>query len=451
VHRYSFSPSTPEVTERPAQGDDSSHVVQFYEDDAFLTEEVARFIQEGLAAGEAALVLATAAHRNAFEVQLRSLGVDLDAAREAGRYIHVDAAEALAQLSLDGQVDETRFADVVRKLLDRAEAAGVGRPRVFGEMVSLLCEAGRQDAAIRLEEMWNEIATTRPFSLLCAYPLQAFAWDADGERFVRVCGTHARVIPAESYVDVAPPEERLRSVARLQQKAAALQAVAERTRVEAEGASREKEALFAMLSHELRTPLSAVRSAVVTARLDQDRRDSALEIAQRQTDELSRVVDDLLVQHGGEVSGTPAPRAEHAGPFGPPSVGQPGGRARVVLVEDNLDAAESLGMLLELLGHDVRVVHDGHTALAVVSASVPDVMIVDIGLPGMDGYEVARTIRLRPELQDVELVALTGYGRESDRRLALGAGFDHHFVKPVDPVVLHELIARLAGNEPPEG
>src|SRR5438552_3409473 len=121
--------------------------------------------------------------------------------------------------------------------------------------------------------------------------------------------------------------------------------------------------------------------------------------------------------------------------------------ARVLLVEDNPDTAESLTMLLELLGHRVRAVHDGVAALDAARTNVPDVMLVDIGLPGMDGYEVARRVRRDPHVRHVVLVALTGYGREEDKQHAMAAGFDYHLVKPVKPDALHGLVARLAEDE----
>jgi len=119
--------------------------------------------------------------------------------------------------------------------------------------------------------------------------------------------------------------------------------------------------------------------------------------------------------------------------------------ARVLLVEDNPDAAESLLMLLECLGHEVRAFGDGITALAAARQSPPDVMIVDIGLPGIDGYEIARRARRDPALARVVLVALTGYGLDADRRDALSAGFDRHLVKPVEPGAIERLVAQLAG------
>jgi PAS domain S-box-containing protein len=121
---------------------------------------------------------------------------------------------------------------------------------------------------------------------------------------------------------------------------------------------------------------------------------------------------------------------------------------RVLVVEDNADAGEALAMLLELLGHRVRVTADGASALAAARADRPDVMLVDIGLPGMNGYEVARQVRRDPLLADVVLVALTGYGGHDDRKAALVAGFDHHVAKPISAEQLSGLVGTLVRREP---
>jgi CheY-like chemotaxis protein len=112
-------------------------------------------------------------------------------------------------------------------------------------------------------------------------------------------------------------------------------------------------------------------------------------------------------------------------------------------VDDNKDSAESLAMLLRLLGNDVRTVHDGRQALVVAAAYQPDLVLLDIGLPGIDGYEVARRLRSEPWTGNTTLVALTGYGGEDDRRQAQAAGFAHHLLKPVDFDSLHGLLAAL--------
>jgi signal transduction histidine kinase len=106
---------------------------------------------------------------------------------------------------------------------------------------------------------------------------------------------------------------------------------------------------------------------------------------------------------------------------------------RVLVVEDNKDAAESLRMFLELFGHGVTLAHTGPEGVAAAKAMRPDVVLCDIGLPGMDGFTVADTLRRSPETAEARLIAVTGYGEEEDRRRALAAGFDIHLVKPVDP------------------
>jgi signal transduction histidine kinase len=115
---------------------------------------------------------------------------------------------------------------------------------------------------------------------------------------------------------------------------------------------------------------------------------------------------------------------------------------RILVVDDNRDAADSLGTLLAVLGADVRVEHDGTAALDVFSAYRPKVVFLDVGMPGMDGYEVARRIRQQPASHDVTLVALTGWGQERDRRDSVAAGFDHHLTKPADIAALHALLMK---------
>jgi signal transduction histidine kinase/ActR/RegA family two-component response regulator len=116
-------------------------------------------------------------------------------------------------------------------------------------------------------------------------------------------------------------------------------------------------------------------------------------------------------------------------------------RRRILVVDDNMDASQSLAKLLELTGHEARVAHDGATALDVAQVYRPDVVLLDIGLPQIDGYEVARRLREQPGTEHALLVALTGYGHEEDRRRTREAGFDHHLVKPVDPNAIQQLLA----------
>jgi PAS domain S-box-containing protein len=116
---------------------------------------------------------------------------------------------------------------------------------------------------------------------------------------------------------------------------------------------------------------------------------------------------------------------------------------RVLVVDDNVDAAESLRMLLTMSGHQLQVVHSGLEAPEAAREHRPDVMLLDIGLPGLNGYQVAERIRDTPELKNIVLVALTGYGQEEDRRRAMQSGFHYHLVKPVDPHQLEDLLAQI--------
>jgi PAS domain S-box-containing protein len=116
---------------------------------------------------------------------------------------------------------------------------------------------------------------------------------------------------------------------------------------------------------------------------------------------------------------------------------------RVLIADDNRDAAESLAILLQLDGHQVVIAGDGPSAIRLFDEHAPDVAILDVGMPGMSGYEVARCIRATPRGTTTLLVALTGWGQEKDRRESRAAGFDHHLTKPIEPAAVTELVARM--------
>ncbi len=167
------------------------------------------------------------------------------------------------------------------------------------------------------------------------------------------------------------------------------------------------------------------------------------------------LVSRLAAMHGGRVEARSAglgkgstfsvhlpaalePADESLGSAYPPV---PAPHRRVLIVDDNIDAAESLSMLLGTLGHETRLAHDGEQALAAVETFDPEVVLLDIGLPRVNGYEVARRIRRGSSGERPHLIALTGWGQEEDRRLAKEAGFDHHVTKPVELSVLSDLLS----------
>lgn len=137
-------------------------------------------------------------------------------------------------------------------------------------------------------------------------------------------------------------------------------------------------------------------------------------------------------------------------PSKPESAQRAPGRSsrRVLIADDNRDAAESLAVLLRMDGHDVTIAYDGPQALAMLADAPPEVALLDIGMPGLDGYEVARRVRHGPFGREVTLIAVTGWGQDRDKAEARAAGFDHHFTKPVDPARLSELL-RTAPHRPP--
>jgi signal transduction histidine kinase len=213
-----------------------AHVVQFYGDDGFLLDELSRFIGTALGAGEAAVVIATKEHRDGLARRLKIWGLDANWAVAQGRYVALDAAETLSKFMRDGWPDAARFAEVVGGLIEKVRAASGSEARrvaAFGEMVALLWMEGKADAAIRLEELWNDLARTHAFSLRCAYPMSSFSREEHGDLLLKICAEHSTVIPGESYTALVSENERLRGIAQLQQKAAALETeIAERRLVE---------------------------------------------------------------------------------------------------------------------------------------------------------------------------------------------------------------------------
>lgn len=126
----------------------------------------------------------------------------------------------------------------------------------------------------------------------------------------------------------------------------------------------------------------------------------------------------------------------------------PRNAARVLVVDDNRDGAQSLALMLDLEGHEVRTASDGLQALEIAEEFHPNVVLLDIGMPGIDGYETARRLRRRPWAQSALLCAQTGWGQEDDKRRARSAGFDRHLVKPIDPEELNRILAEVCLTDP---
>jgi signal transduction histidine kinase/ActR/RegA family two-component response regulator len=596
----------------------TEHTVQFYEDEGFLRETVARYLGAGLLADEAVVVIATEGHRRGFNESLAAKGFDVDRASSAGRLTLLDARATLDRFMVAGMPDWDSFRSLVGGVIDgclaRCERT---RVRLYGEMVDLLWREDNPQAAVRLEEYWNDLGRAKPFSLLCAYRMGNFFKEAHREPFARVCKVHDHVIPAESYSDVDERDKRLREISLLQQRARALETELRRreelevalrfAREEAEAASTAKDEFLAMLGHELRNPLSPILTALELMKLRGDGRTSReQEIIDRQTRHLIRLVDDLLdvsritrgkvdlrkqavevrdvlakatemasplleqrrhhfdvhvpprglrleadearlaqvvanlltnaakytdpgghitltawregaqvvievrddgigigpsllphifdlfvqgrqssdraegglgiglalvrnlvAMHGGTVEArSPGPgkgsaftvrlpalegirSAERPAPASLDSLGAGSSRRRILVVDDNEDARMLLGDILECAGHQVCAVESGPAALAIVEEFAPELAVLDVGLPAMDGYELGSRLRSLFGERAPILVALTGYGQDADRSRSRAAGFAAHLVKPLEASELVEVIERCAAREPP--
>jgi signal transduction histidine kinase/CheY-like chemotaxis protein len=601
----------PTVSSQPLR--ERSHAVQFYDNDEYLLGSVSEFIGVALRGGGAGIVIATREHLEVLASGWRAEGIDLETARERGQYVALEAADTLEKLLLDGWPQERRFAEIVEPLIARAARCHPA-VRAFGEMVGLLCAQGWHGAAVRLEELWEEITHRHAFSLLCAYPMSGFGISTDAQPLLEVCRRHTHVLPTERYASIGAPRERLLMITQLQQKARALErevqarTAAERVLARQENDLREvgrrKDEFLATLAHELRNPLAPIRNAVEILRVaEHDRAVSARarQLIERQVKHLVRLLDDLLdvsritqdrlelrrermdiaaaVQLGLETStpqieskqhritinwsrvplyveadatrmaqvfanilnnsakysrnrssitvtlrreadraavevtdtgyGIPAemlPRifdmfqrvnrgSEHtqdglgigltlvkrvvelhggdveARSEGPdlgctftvrlplwresaeeqpspalssrPRAGSFAPRRRILVVDDNRDSATSLAMMLSLEGHDVRRAYDGVDALEIARQFHPEVVLLDIGMPRLDGYAVARELRGQLWARGVLLIAVTGWGQEEHKRRTSEAGFDGHLVKPVKPEVLRDLLEEL--------
>jgi signal transduction histidine kinase/CheY-like chemotaxis protein len=581
------------------------HLVQYYEKEGFLYDRVTDFMSDGLRGSDAAVLIATRAHRDGVESRLFRRGLDLPELTARGRYHALDAQQTLSRFMVDGTPDPDRFANTIGPVIKTARS-GDRRVLAFGEMVALLWAEGNREAAIRLEELWNDLARRETFALLCAYPISHFDDSGYAKPFADINAAHTWVTPTESYSS-AEVDERNRVIATLQQKAAALEAETKQ-RALLEGAlrgkidelaeiDRRKDEFLAMLGHELRNPLAPVTTALQIMRIHESepsRVARSREIVERQIEHMTRLIDDLLdvsritrgkielreqplllsavieraiesarpliderghrialdlptepvtfladparlaqvfanllnnaakyTDVGGRIwlraraEGNelvvgvkddgpgltkelrkrafdlfmqgPQTRARARGGLGigltlvrrlvelhggtvdalsegpgrgtefvvrlplrlppvadgaPPTaaVGPGGPRRRILVVDDNVDAAEALGELLRDFGHEVVTAHDGARALDQARLHRPEIVLLDISMPEMDGFEVAKRIRGDLGLGDALLIALTGYGEDRHRRLAREAGFDQHVTKPVDASKLEELL-----------
>jgi signal transduction histidine kinase len=253
----------------------NSHTVQFYEEDSFLLDSLTKLIGTTLMAGDLAIVIATPEHREGLAKRLKARGLDLGVTANLGRYCALDATETLSGFMVHGVPNGALFHSFMDYILSSIRPAAEGKlPRIvlFGEMVTLLCSQGNVDAALKLEQLWNDLARSHSFQLYCAYPMKVFDQQSHSQAFLNICAEHTHVLPAEDYTALATEADRLRHISLLQQRALTAETEAA-GRLRAEEALRRSERLAAAgrlaasIAHEINNPLEAISNAIYLARV----------------------------------------------------------------------------------------------------------------------------------------------------------------------------------------
>ena len=219
----SFDPRKSAFEGQPGSPLQGEHVVYFYQESDSLLDALCNFVGPALLdPGNAAVILATKVHRDGLQHRLTARGLDTQKASKQGRYVALDAPEILSKIMVEGMPDGARFFKVVGGTIARTRAlleSATPEIVVFGEMVSLLWKEGKIEAAIRLEQLWNELAKKHPFSLRCAYPVANFYGEKNAQPLMRVCAEHSAVVLhendtsftiAESKIALRRSEERFR-------------------------------------------------------------------------------------------------------------------------------------------------------------------------------------------------------------------------------------------------
>ena len=403
------------------------------------------------------MVVADERHRRGVLAALRASDFDWVRALARGQLIELDGDVILSTLMRDGLSrslpDDATFRRVLGRAIDRTGYKTLySGLRIYGQMVDVLAQAGNDKAAVRLEELWNDLARTHRFQLYCGYSLAAFQRAKDGAAFRRVCSAHSRVVPSESFNELCQLDEQARVIAGLQQRAHALdREAAERVRLERalgeeqerlREANRRKDEFISLLSHELRNPLAPILTSldVMDVRGDPSSRRER-EIIRRQARHMAAIIENLLdVSHvasskdpprHGTVARPRVPKQTVIAPDSQQTTKEPTSPQRILVVDDNRDGAFTLAELLGRLGCEVKVAHDGPSALEIASAFLPAAAFVDIGLPGMDGYALATRLRELPQAKTLRLIAVTGYSQATDRAKGVLAGFDAYVIKPL--------------------
>jgi len=202
------------------------HVVRFYTDDSSYLDALHRSVEAVHKAGDAAVIIATEAHRTGLTSRLKASGLDTARAIQDGRFVFLDAAETLSRFMSGGMPDPVSFADVIGAYIERTRKmteTGSGQVSAFGEMVAVLWAEGKFDAALELERLWNQLAETHSFTLHCAYPMKGFNREEHGEFFLKICAEHSGIVPGETRASLSSDQDNILTATYLQHTTQALE------------------------------------------------------------------------------------------------------------------------------------------------------------------------------------------------------------------------------------
>jgi MEDS: MEthanogen/methylotroph, DcmR Sensory domain len=177
----------------------AQHLVQFYQDESFIIDNTSFLAAQTLVSGDSSVIVATEPRLSRIGERIAACGLNLNVLQTLGRYVAVDATEALTQFMIDAQPDEKKFDQVIGGILRGVESNSEhGFVFVFGEMVELLCAAKKPAAAVQLEKFWNALAARNHFSLYCAYSLSSLGDVPDADTLMQICAEHSLTIPTET-------------------------------------------------------------------------------------------------------------------------------------------------------------------------------------------------------------------------------------------------------------
>jgi hypothetical protein len=181
--------------------DTAQHLVQFYDDDTFVIKTASHLVAQALVEASSVVIIATEFHLRQITAELATFRLDIEAYRKAGHYVTCDAADALARCMVEGSPDQTAFDRAIGDTMcEAAKNSATGFVFAFGEMVALLSAANDLEGAVRLEQLWNNLARRQRFSLYCAYPLGSLETTANVDALTRICTEHTLTIPSENFV-----------------------------------------------------------------------------------------------------------------------------------------------------------------------------------------------------------------------------------------------------------